>query len=59
MPDQRVLNALQTVAPGTVPAKGTVWKAGYPRHLDLAEAWAAEPTLAQQSDVVEYRLFDR
>ena len=57
--DQRVRKALQTFAPGTVPAKGTVWKPDYLRYLELAEEWAAEPTWAQQPDVVEYALFDQ
>jgi hypothetical protein len=54
-----VRKALQTFAPGTVPAKGTVWKPNYLRYLELAEEWAAEPTWAQQPDVVEYALFDQ
>jgi len=57
--DQRVRKSLQTLAPGTVPAKGTVWKADYLRYLELAEEWAAEPSWAQQPDVVEYALFDQ
>jgi predicted house-cleaning noncanonical NTP pyrophosphatase (MazG superfamily) len=56
--DQRVRKALQTVAPGTVPAKGTVSTADYLRYLNLAEEWAAEPTWRQAPDVVEYALFD-
>ncbi len=42
-----------------MPAKGTVWKPDYLRYLKLAEEWAAEPTWAQQPDVVEYALFDQ
>jgi predicted house-cleaning noncanonical NTP pyrophosphatase (MazG superfamily) len=57
--DKRVREALQTAAPGTVPAKGKVLKADYLRYLDLAEEWAAEPTWAQEPDAVEYALFDQ
>jgi predicted house-cleaning noncanonical NTP pyrophosphatase (MazG superfamily) len=57
--DQRVRNSLQTLAPGTVPRKGKVWTADYLRYLNLAEEWAAEPTWAQEPDVVEYALFDQ
>ncbi len=57
--DQRVRNSLQTLAPGTVPRKGKVWTADYLRYLNLAEDWAAEPTWAQEPDVVEYALFNQ
>jgi len=57
--DKRVRTSLQTVAPGTVPAKGKVLKADYLRYLELAEQWAADRTWRQQPDVVEYALFDQ
>jgi hypothetical protein len=58
--DARVRAALQAAAPGTVPGTGrTVWRDDYLRYLKLANAWAAEPTWAQDPDVVEYALFNR
>lgn len=57
--DKRVREALQTIAPGTVPPKGLVFREDYLRYLNLAEEWAAEPTWHQEPDVVEYALFDR
>ena len=56
--DERVRASLQEVAPGTVPANGTVRNADYLRYLELAEQWAADPVWRQQPDVVEYGLFN-
>lgn len=55
--DKRVRTALQTVAPGTVPSKGKVWKEDYLGYLELAESWANDPLWRQEADVVEYGLF--
>ena len=55
--DKRVRRALQVVAPGTVPPKGTVWSSDYLRYLKLAETWADDLVWHQNPDVVEYGLF--
>ena len=55
--DERVRASLQEVAPGIVPAKGTVRAADYLRYLELAQTWAADPSWHQSPHTVEYGLF--
>lgn len=57
--DERVRASLNRpdVAPGTVPARGLVYRADYIRYLDLAETWASDPEWKQEPDVVEHALF--
>jgi hypothetical protein len=59
--DDRVRWSLYDLKRGTVPPPGStsrVKEMDYLRYLDLAETWAADPAWRQESDVVEFGLFD-
>lgn len=55
--DQHVRAALNTFAPNTVPATGTVRQAHYLAYLDLAASWAQDQRWNESPEVVEFALF--